>query len=387
MKYRGTLPIDEYMHQLLTSFPDNQFYSIWGCASPKYNWVRKLCPNAEHIVDGDLRKQGRYLDGMQIEAPDVLAKLKSKVIVAVQDYPAVFAQLKNYGLMEDDYCEWQDYVILKSFAQDKIFLPEVTVFITNTCNLSCKACALSVPYQTSQSLFNLNDIYKSIDDLFHYINSAGSVRFSGGEPFLTQEHLCKLLDYMALKFSGQYDFLSLTTNGTIIPSNDCLDKLKEHQVFVTISDYGTQIGYRNRSNELAHQFEERGIGYKLESSFGRIEDGKWFDLGTGLPSKKSADELKNYYQKCISNCAIIYKSRFYNCATVLGASINRNYAESSNDYFDLSVNPHTKADYLRFLKYCLGYCDEGYYNWCDCCNGYGVLLNKKTAIPGEQIKR
>lgn len=219
---------------------------------------------------------------------------------------------------------------------------------------------------------SFEEITKSLQDLLHYVDFVGDIHIAGGEVFLDQNLISRLLDYISKTLSNRYSTCRVTTNGTIVPGDDCLNALKRSNSYVVISNYSSQIGEKSKVPDLEYILKEWGIPYKIEGMFGRTEENKWFDFGDRVPLNKSPELLKEHFQLCTATCLDIYKSRLYNCVLVLGAAANLAYPQTSNDYFNLTVNPPSETDYLRFLKYCLGYCDEGYYNWCDCCNVMGT---------------
>lgn len=385
MKYTGQTPICDYMNLLLNTFSDDCSYAIWGCAEQRYKFIQKYCPSIKCIVDGDIQKQGKYFHGVKVDSPEVLAMHNYKVIVAVQDYSVVCESLNRYGLSEADFCSYQEYMLIKSCAANSIFLPEVALYITGHCNLKCKNCMVYAPYQKQPTQITFEEASKSLQHLFQYVDLIGDIHFAGGETFLEQRILSRMLQHISENYGDKYLSCGIVTNGTIIPDVDCLAALKKSNSYVIISDYTSQIGQKSKIGELEKVLKNWTIPYKIEGKFGRIEENQWFDFGEQVPFNKSPEMLKEHFEQCSSTCLEIYNSKLFNCALVLGATINLAYPQTINDYFDLSVKPQSENDYLRFIKYCIGACDNGYYNWCDYCNGYGTLLNKKVAKPGEQL--
>lgn len=62
----------------------------------------------------------------------------------------------------------------------------------------------------------------------------------GGEPLL-YKYLTDAVEYIGSKYRNQMSVFSITSNGTITPSKDLLEKCKEYGVLFRISNYSGTI--------------------------------------------------------------------------------------------------------------------------------------------------
>lgn len=59
---------------------------------------------------------------------------------------------------------------------------------------------------------------------------------SGGEPLL-YKHTVKLIEYLDEYYGNRITTLRLVTNGTIVPTEDVLERLSRCNVQITVDDY------------------------------------------------------------------------------------------------------------------------------------------------------
>ena len=123
---------------------------------------------------------------------------------------------------------------------------QLTLRVTNDCNLRCDYCSYSgcyrtqKPHSSSQMTF---DVARSSIDFFHDVstNAVGkAITFYGGEPLL-QFHLIKRsIEYAKNKFTNRLPIFNLTTNGTLI--NETMVRFfRNNKVYIMISLDGPQI--------------------------------------------------------------------------------------------------------------------------------------------------
>lgn len=113
-------------------------------------------------------------------------------------------------------------------------LAAIDVSVTQKCNLRCKECTSFMPYYSHPQDFELDDVINYCDKvlknrLFHQFF------LEGGEPFLWKP-LAKLLEYLVKR--EEIFTIMIATNGTILPSPELLEVLKNPKIMVRISDYG-----------------------------------------------------------------------------------------------------------------------------------------------------
>lgn len=376
-----------YAERLLRNFSNDQKYIIWG-AGEKFRILKERDVPIIAVVDSDKAKQGLIICGEKVNTPSAILKFRQcKVIIAAHQFVEIENELKSMGYAEDEYCRYNEYItVVTWFKEHRILIPEINLYLINQCNLRCKGCIVGMPYQNSNYILSLEDNLLSIGNLFWYADEISNIILTGGEVMLNQQDLKFVIDFLYKKYSDRFHSCSILTNGTILPNPEQLHLCRKYNIKIEISNYIDKIGNKSKLKELTNMLKKWGINYHIESNFSRYEDEElWYDMGDGKARYQSNEALQQIFSQCRITCVGLCNSMLYNCSALLGAILNRNYSASSQDYFNIKEMPESDDDYLRFIKYCLGYCDDGYYQWCDCCNGFSESLNSKTIPAGEQI--
>ncbi len=163
------------------------------------------------------------------------------------------------------------------------YLYSVDLSVTEICNLRCKNCNALMPCYEKPKHSEYEEIIKDLEVLFCG-RTYRHVCIEGGEAFLWKD-LPRLIAYLC----GKDNLLRiyLYTNGTIIPSKELLDVLKNSKVGVSISDYGK----RSRIDEVTKVLSENGVKYWVCQQ-------KWFELASYHKNKTPND----YFNRVVSDC-------------------------------------------------------------------------------------
>jgi uncharacterized Fe-S cluster-containing radical SAM superfamily protein len=170
----------------------------------------------------------------------------------------------------------------------------------NTCNLACVMCGAdrSSRIRTQRSgLAPLPHVYgdRFFEEIEAFVHHAGAVDFSGGEPFLVQEHgrLWEMLIAM-----DERPLCSLTTNGTVwnARTERVLSELDTHisvsidgitrQTFEAVRVGGDFDDAMRNLERFREYTRERGTRLTLSWSLVR---GNWFELGSALRFAEERD--------------------------------------------------------------------------------------------------
>lgn len=196
---------------------------------------------------------------------------------------------------------WIRQNLLKRFE-----MPYLEVFITTKCNLRCKDCSNLIPKLQDMSNISFLDFSSVMGKLLSKIDRLYRLKLHGGEVFINPE-LPKIIKYAdSLK---KVKSIRLTTNGTIIPSNEVLKALRNSKVVVQISDYNLQ---NSKVKELIALLEKNYIKVAY------LKDQHWKDMG------EIAKRGTNRFNECsIKRCTSLFHERVYVCsraamATALG---------------------------------------------------------------------
>ena len=118
-------------------------------------------------------------------------------------------------------------------------LDQVTLQVTQNCNLRCSYCAYSGKYNNrvhTKKKMSYETACKAIDYLVKHSRNSKKciVAFYGGEPLLEIDLIKKVVDYTETNCEGKEITYMLTTNATLL-SDDIVDYLVEKNFIIMIS--------------------------------------------------------------------------------------------------------------------------------------------------------
>lgn len=250
----------------------------------------------------------------------------------------------------------------------RCMVPNMVLVMTTKCSLKCEACANLMPYYHSPYNRDVKEVLADLEAVFSNIDTSVNLSLIGGEPFLYPD-LVKILDYV--ENNKKIMFANITSNGTIVPSEEVLKKLKDSRVKVIFSDYGIET---QKIEAVKKLFEEYGIPY------GYKKDLVWTSAGPTGERGKSIEQLKKEYKWCFSAkyCKTILNGRLYSCSRAAHLT-DLGYLNSDIDYMDL----HKKRSRSEFRKEIIDFYRQEYCMACDHCDHY---LGEQIT-PGLQANR
>ncbi|MFA6363731.1 radical SAM protein [Methanoregula sp.] len=235
-------------------------------------------------------------------------------------------------------------VKIESDLIKKIILKEgalqLTLGVTEDCNLRCKYCVYSDVYKYSRKptkkKMSFNIAKKALDYYVSLIkegrrynpNRRPAVGFYGGEPLLNFNLIKRCVDYLDSSYPEYNFFFTMTTNGTILDDKKWI-YLQEHDFSISISLDGPQ------------EEHDRNRLYKNGK-------GTFFDIMENI--KKMTD---SGYDKCQLSTVFDYKSNlfalqdFFNRVDI--PKISGATLPGLNDGCQY-YNQFSEEDYSQFLK-------------------------------------
>ena len=133
-----------------------------------------------------------------------------------------------------------------------------------------------------------------------------NLKILGGEPFVCQKKLIRILEYLK-EAESRFDEAEIITNGTILPSEECTLVLKNTpKLKVVFSNYGE---LSSRLEEFKGICEREGIGCDV------VEDEFWWDFGAPEFHDEKEKKTQHRYDGCYSRrlCTSLYRGRLYVC--------------------------------------------------------------------------
>ena len=265
------------------------------------------------------------------------------------------------------------------FSKFCLEIPQVEACITTKCTLRCIDCVnlnthYYIPkYNKTPDDSNIDDIIENLKLFLKKINNLAHLIIIGGEPFMHKE-LCKLVNFASA--NKKIHFINIYTNGTLIPTGDNLNCLKNIKVDVQINDYGS---ISTKKNELIETLKNEDIKFTFHDK--DSGDARWVDGGDIYCRNRTIDELKDAFAHCGARpCKHILNDKLYGCPRLAHAYNLGIYELKGSEFIDLNTKDKNLRKKIRDL-----YFNTEYYNFCNYCDvssKYYKLV--KPAIQLEQ---
>ena len=341
------------------------------------------------FIDNDSNRIGSVYENTEVisfrEYLDNFSSGKIVIAVSAKNLPEIETQLIENGLMHRvDYYYYNEFrnrvfPIISTYCYNKSYVPLAQISLTERCTLKCKKCAHAcyAVDHTAQDM-TLDEVYRSADVFFSKVDFIQEFVLIGGEPLLYRE-LDKAIQYIGSKYRGQMGIFSITTNGTIIPSESVLEMCVKYQVLYRISNYQKTIPrLKEMHDKLIHELSKYSIEYILGAA-----EHTWTDYGFDYVDRKaSPEELMRVFDECQTPCREIRGNKFYFCVMARSVSENLGFPVGEDDYLDMNSlqGENYKADLLKFN---LGYSKKGYLDMCNFCHG---AERKRYLVPAAEQK-
>lgn len=219
---------------------------------------------------------------------------------------------------------------IKILSKQKVVLPILEIPITVRCTLNCEQCANLMPYyhNNKEKLrdVSIKELSREVEKLFECVDSICRLSLIGGEPFMHKD-LIHIIDM--LLDSKKILWIHITTNGTIVPSDDFFRGIKDKPVSIKISNYGILAKNRELVIQKIKEFE---IPFFMEE-----ESLTWFEYGNVTLYNRSEAEYIAQYRNCLLPVRCFYKGKLHVCPR-------------SSHGMDLGIIPDNKEDYIDLFE-------------------------------------
>lgn len=270
---------------------------------------------------------------------------------------------EKYGLAEDSVkaAEWVD-----SCEQEKALLfPFIEMIITNKCNLKCRYCSNLIPHYSAGVHETFDTVKKWIDLICERAKKVFRLKIHGGEPLLHPD-LARIIKYAC----GKENIVDvrMSTNGTIIPSEELIHEMLNEKFRLHISDYSATCGINHQ--RLTDVLDTAGINYYV------MKNEPWQDLGEIVSNNMDNVELAGMVLECnMHKCSSFYNGKLYVCSRASNGDRLGLVKALKDDYLDFE-NGFGIDEYYKFFRKL---------NFSACRMCHGAIKGKNEIPAGEQL--
>ena len=252
-------------------------------------------------------------------------------------------------------------------------LPLLVVIVGNACSLRCKNCSNFCPHAPKENKrYRVDEIIADLKNILENITEIRSLQIQGGEPFLYSD-LGSLLDFCASQ--PKIKQVMVATNGTLMPSDDLLQKIKARRIQIRISNYPVSS---DKGQSLYQKCRDLGIGCSIYNfAYGKQE---WAVLGgIDTPRENCDPVVKRRYRSCaFRSCLTLENGELNRCSRLYMAHRLQGFARNADDQVDVRDKKGLKKRLREYL------CSPRFPEGCRYCYGNDETQSKRC-IPGEQI--
>ena len=350
------------------------FFGAGKIGNEVYSILNRICL-INGFIDNNRSIIGTTVNGKRVFALGEVKNCKPFIVVTVasERYDEIRNQLFKEGYYEGkNFVYWETLIkkmlpVALNYQKGMNYVGLTQISLTERCTLSCVNCAHACNYVSIQSDdLPLEMVKESADAFFSICDYVHTFVLIGGEPLL-YKNLAEVIEYIGKKYRNRIYRFQISTNGTILPSDDIKEKSKRYDVFYLISNYSVQIPkLKEQYRKLTETLNESGIEFALFP-----EETEWTDYGFQTVERDDdPQKLISVFDACHTECHEIRGKKFYYCVMARSVNENMNLGVGLDDYLDLdTLDPRSISDKRIFMEYSLGYSEKGYLEMCRFCNG------------------
>lgn len=326
------------------------------------------------FVDNDLNK--KIYKGLKVFRPnEITLKPRTLIIASVSRTTFNDEAFKEIcdNLFEKVYDMHTFISIFSVYKFNKVIFGEISYLPTPMCNLKCKYCLNFSPYINKPIRRDIEDLKKDLALYFNNVDYTLLFHLTGGEPFLYPQ-LYELVEYIGSNYRSQVGRLMITTNSTIMPSNELCDLMKYYDVTVELDDYTDEIPkIQVKLSSLIEKLRRNEIDYRIR----KVDS--WINLLLDEYTELNDKEAKNHFEKCKVPWQEYRKGKLYLCNYSSFAEVAEKYKVKDDEYFDFN----SEFNKFELVEFRFGYSKKGYVEFCKQCQGY--YNNKNIVKCAEQL--
>lgn len=323
------------------------------------------------FIDNDCSKQNNKIENFSIISLDDYCAVdaKNRIVICAGEKIALLIkkQLEEKGLvyrrdffLHNEFFEYY-FPIYLTYKRKQMYLEMTQLSLTERCTLKCEKCAhgcFNVPIIAEDVSYET--MVAGIDLYFSKVDFVKEFALIGGEPLLASS-LCSVISYINDNYRDKIDVLSITTNGTIMPSEQLIALCKSSFVLFRISNYSLQIPNLIKNYErLVKILDENKLQFIMSEP-----EKDWWDYGFEDYDRGSDEKiLRQTFSTCKTICKELRGNTLYAC--IMARCINENLFHRKDE---IGYNLGNTDDNKIFLEACLGFSGLGYMKTCQYCRG------------------
>lgn len=359
-------------------------YIIWGAGTFGEAFYKEFSDDIRitAFVDSNVKKQGKKFCGLPVYDTEYIKQNREKIVlVSTGRTQEVFPKLIELGFKKgEDFFHIDEFITLyRMYQEDKLYVSNLNINITDYCSLRCEKCSALNPYLKKKCHLSIAEIQSMLDTYFRWVDHVSILGIVGGDA-MVHPQFEEIVEMIGKRYyKKQVGNLEVYSNAVIIPSEHCLELLNKYDVIYRFSDYGEETRDKQKCEQIVDILRENGIRY----DWAKFE--QWSDCGYPQESNgiKEEEMLSRFYDSCDRrSCQGLINTKLFYCGMAIGAEKADYCAADKNDYFELDQQVVDKKILMEFM---LGYNARGYIEYCKKCNG-GPNINKYHVRPGVQIK-
>ncbi len=256
-------------------------------------------------------------------------------------------------------------------------IPSMDFNLTTSCSLNCLECASLMPYYSSDNQWTISFEQFKVDltKLLEGANKIYKLKFIGGEPMIVKD-LDKMLNYACTK--KQIISIEITTNSTIVPSENLCSVLKKYKdkVFFSLSDYSDNSSINSQKlQEITYRLDQLGVYYYVSNY-------EWFKIGELYPRNRKPLELANVFSECWQkDCIALMDGKFHHCTRSIAIQRLSSHSFLSDENIDIR-NENRKS----LIKKLNIFFTREFFSACDYCEIHSGKRTKR-AIQTDQVQK
>jgi len=235
----------------------------------------------------------------------------------------------------------------------------VTLIVTHKCTLRCRNCAALIHHFKSPQTMPREQVFRDVGLLMDKIDYTHILLLVGGEIFL----LDNIAEYVSrvLEYKDKFGLIVITTNGTIMPSDEELAGLAKFRKYINIeiSDYEGKSVYLKSLQEKLRR-------HKISCKINNEEWREWQQI----IDEQDDEYAKNNYKNCLAavdSNFLLCDGKLYHCGFLASGATLRSMPYSPGNHVDLLDAGTTRADIIKYkspgsvppgCKHCGGYAKD-----------------------------